>query len=117
MTTVDAVLSRCQELGVTLTPTERGTLKVRAEAPLPEDLLNTLKHHKKEILAEVLGRAAVFREQAERFIRHGLALPILALPEQKGDEGCVSCGSPVDRGRFRCPVCSLAVGLALDLKP
>ena len=116
MTTVHTVLARCRELGITITPTERGTLKVRAEAPLPEDLRGTLKRHKEEILAEVLGRTSVFREQAERFIRQGMALPILALPEHQGGDGCISCGVPVDRRRFRCPVCTLAAELALDVR-
>lgn len=116
MTTVHTVLARCRELGVTVTPTERGTLKVQAEAPLPEDLRNILKRHKQEILAEVGRRAAFFREQAETFIRQGLALPVLALPEHQSQDGCLSCGSPLETGRFRCAICALAVKMALDVK-
>lgn len=63
---------------------------------------------------EVLRRATIFREQAAAFIREGQALPILALPEQGGGQGCLSCGGPVERGHFRCEVCTLAVVLALD---
>ncbi len=111
------VLVRCRELGVTITPTERGTLKVQAEAPLPEDLRNTLKRHKQDILVEVTRRVAVFRNQAEVFIREGRALPILTLSEHQGREGCISCGNTVEGGCFRCSVCTLAVKLVLDGRP
>jgi len=114
LTTVHTVLARCRDLGVTIIPTERGTLKVQAEAPLPEDLRNTLKRHKQDILAEVTRRVAVFRNQAEVFIREGRALPILTLSEHQGRKGCISCGSSVDGGGYRCAVCALAVKLALE---
>lgn len=66
---------------------------------------------------EILRRAAVFREQAERFIRHGKALPILALSEHPGSDGCWSCGVQVEARHFRCELCALAVTLALDGRP
>ncbi|MBI3988181.1 MAG: hypothetical protein HY347_01045, partial [candidate division NC10 bacterium] len=56
---------------------------------------------------EVLRRAVLFREQANT----SGPIPLLVLPEHPGNEGCISCGSPVDSGHFRCPVCSLAVAL------
>ncbi len=68
----------------------------------------------RETIREVLRRAVVFREQANAFIRRGQALPILALPEHQGREGCISCGCSVDGGGFRCAVCALAVKLALE---
>lgn len=67
----------------------------------------------REALREILRRAGVFRRQAEEFIRHGRTLPILGLPEHEGDDGCLSCGAPIDPARFRCRVCAVAVNLAL----
>ena len=66
------------------------------------------------VVREVLLRAVLFREQAVAFIEEGRALPILALPEHQDSSGCLSCGAPVGQRRFRCPVCALAVNLALD---
>jgi hypothetical protein len=68
----------------------------------------------RETVKEILRRAAIFREQATRFIREGRALPTLALPEHQGLEGCQSCGNPLHGRRYRCDLCALAVGLALD---
>lgn len=66
---------------------------------------------------EILRRAAIFRDQAERFIRQGRLLPVLALPDHQGVDGCWSCGATVPPGHFRCEVCSLAVALALEGMP
>lgn len=67
---------------------------------------------------EILRRATVFREQAEQFIRQGRLLPVLALPEHQGLDGCASCGSPLAAGgRYRCELCALAVKLALEGVP
>lgn len=41
----------------------------------------------RETIREVLRRATILREQAQRFIRDGRALPILALPEHQGGTG------------------------------
>lgn len=71
----------------------------------------------REAVREILRRAAIFREQAARFIREGKALPILALPDHRAYDGCWSCGVTVEAGHFRCDVCSLAVNLALDGAP
>ena len=62
---------------------------------------------------EVLRRATIFREQAAAFIREGGAIPFLALPEHGQGDGCFSCGALVERGRFRCAICALAVTLVL----
>lgn len=107
-----AVLSEALALGgkVVFDPPDKPRLlvpkgwgaRVEAEAP-------TVK--------EVLRRASIFRAQAERFLRGGGALPLLALPEYLGYERgrCLSCGEPTDGGHYRCPVCVLAVALALDV--
>lgn len=70
----------------------------------------------RETVRKLLGRAALFREQARRFIHEGRPLPILALPEYGGEirGGCISCGDPAGPGPFRCAVCALAVRLALE---
>ena len=68
----------------------------------------------RETVKEVLRRAALFRQQA----RTPGPLPILALPGAPlSGPGCLSCGATVERGRFRCAVCALAVDLALEVKP
>ncbi len=50
MTAVEVILARCRELGVTLTPTEAGVLRVRAPMRPPLDLLEALRQFKGEIL-------------------------------------------------------------------
>ncbi|MGH7407870.1 MAG: hypothetical protein ACREKF_07685 [Candidatus Methylomirabilales bacterium] len=68
----------------------------------------------RETVREVLRRAALFRQQ----VRTPGPLPILALPEAPlNGPGCLSCGGTVERRRFRCAVCALAVDLALEVKP
>ena len=59
---------------------------------------------------EVMRRAVAFRGQAQT----PGPIPLLILPGHQGGEGCLSCGTPVERGHFRCEVCTLAVVLALD---
>ena len=75
----------------------------------PPSLHQALKADR-ETVKEILRRAAIFREQA----RTPGPLPLLALPEHQGRDGCLSCGTPIDRGRFRCKACTLAVKLALE---
>jgi hypothetical protein len=70
----------------------------------------------RETVKEILRRAAIFREQAEGFIRPGKALRVLALPGVERD-GCISCGAPLRGRRYRCEVCALAVRLALEGTP
>lgn len=50
MSDAQTLLARCQELGASLTPSSDGKLKVRAPAPLPEELQDELKRHKAEVL-------------------------------------------------------------------
>jgi hypothetical protein len=71
----------------------------------------------RETVKEILRRAAIFRDQAAQFIRHGEALPFLALPGRLEGDGCWSCGVLVEAGHFRCELCALAVALALEGKP
>ncbi|OGB93776.1 MAG: hypothetical protein A2Z31_05005 [candidate division NC10 bacterium RBG_16_65_8] len=62
---------------------------------------------------EVLRRAAIFRVQAEQFLREGRELPLLVLPEyQRTQEGCLSCGETIGPNGYRCPVCVMAITLA-----
>jgi hypothetical protein len=51
MSDVQTLLTRCLELGATLTPGPEGKLKIQAPAPLPEELRQELKQRKPEILA------------------------------------------------------------------
>ena len=66
---------------------------------------------------EILRRAAIFREQADRFVRSGGLLPILTLTAEDTGGGCISCGEGRCGNRYRCAVCTLAVKLALEGKP
>lgn len=67
---------------------------------------------------EILRRAAIFRAQAESFIREGRLLPPLALPGAPNlRDRCLSCGGDLEGNTWRCPVCTLAVRIALDLPP
>ena len=50
MSDVQTLLARCQELGATLAPGPDGKLKVRAPAPLPEELREELRQRKAEVL-------------------------------------------------------------------
>jgi hypothetical protein len=63
---------------------------------------------------EVLRRAAIFHQQAERFIRRGGVLPVLALPDCPAGP-CASCGSDLDGNRYRCSICVTAVNVALGV--
>src|SRR5437762_3739001 len=54
MSDVQTLLARCRELGAEFTPAANGRLKVRAPAPLPEELQEALKQHKGEILTLLL---------------------------------------------------------------
>lgn len=51
MNNVEMLLLRCRELGAEFTPAPEGKLKVKAPAPLPEDLRDALKQRKAEVLA------------------------------------------------------------------
>ncbi len=51
MSDVQTLLARCRELGAEFTPSPDGKLKVKAPAPLPEELRQELKRRKCEVLA------------------------------------------------------------------
>ncbi len=51
MSDVVILLARCRELGAEFTPTTDSKLRVRARAPLPEELREELRQHKAEVLA------------------------------------------------------------------
>jgi hypothetical protein len=78
----------------------------------PPSLHDAIKADR-ETVKEILRRAAILRKAATT---HG-PCPILALPEHPGGGGCLSCGDPVTGGHFRCPLCALAVALALEGRP
>lgn len=50
MSDVVILLARCRELGAVFTTTPDGKLKVKAPAPLPEELRQQLKRCKNEVL-------------------------------------------------------------------
>jgi hypothetical protein len=51
MTDIQTLLTRCRELGAEFISGPGGKLKVRALAPLPEDLQEQLRQHKSDVLA------------------------------------------------------------------
>ena len=83
---------------------------------VPTAELSTRLLEQKATVREILRRAIIFRTQAERFLRHGGRLPRLALPAAPSGP-CLACGGPLDGGRGRCPVCALAVTIALGGRP
>ena len=50
MSDVQALLTRCRELGAEFIPQPNGKLKVKAPAPLPENLRQELRRRKPEVL-------------------------------------------------------------------
>jgi hypothetical protein len=88
----------------------------RPKLILPKGVRERLEADR-ETIREVLRRAAIFRGQANVFIRGGRLLPVLALPDRPEGEGCWSCGQPAPSRRYRCDVCGLAVALALGGNP
>jgi hypothetical protein len=48
---VRTLLSQCQALGAEFSPQPDGRWKVKAPAPLPEELREQLRQHKAEVLA------------------------------------------------------------------
>jgi hypothetical protein len=81
----------------------------------PRSLHDAIKADR-ETVKEILRRGAILRAQAERFIRHGGPLPILALPDAPPGP-CISCGGDLAGGWYRCPMCALAVRVALGGRP
>jgi len=51
MSDVQTLLTLCRELGAEFIPGPDGKLKVRAPAPLPEELREQLRQRKSELLA------------------------------------------------------------------
>ncbi len=84
----------------------------RPKLILPKGVRERLEPDR-EAIREVLRRAALFREQVGR----PGPWPILALPGREEGDGCLSCGAKIDRDRFRCELCALAVRLALEERP
>jgi len=69
---------------------------------------------------ELLSRAVIFRDQAERWATSGrLGVPLLALPDAPPTRlgACISCGAPIaGSSTWRCGLCREAVELALGLR-
>ncbi len=85
----------------------------RPRLEVPEPLAGPLRRHA-AALREVLGRAAILRQQASALS----PVPILTLPGvAAGPDECLSCGVAVMHGLFRCPTCQVAVAFALDIRP
>src|SRR5437870_5814491 len=83
-------------------------------APQWLDLLRERPEQEGAELREVLRRAAVFRGQLE-LSGDGPIIPYLILPDVPPPRlgACISCGIAL-QGSWRCPVCLLAVYIALD---
>lgn len=95
-----------------------GRVDFTAPAPrlfAPKALVAEVAAHGPEV-REVLRRAAIFRAEVGRFIRDGGVPPLLTLPDHPQGP-CVSCGADLDGNRYRCPVCVLAVNLAVEGRP
>ena len=60
---VQSLLSRCRELGIRLSPTADGQLKVRAPGPLPDALRSELKRRKAEVLSSLNNQETAFLGQ------------------------------------------------------
>lgn len=50
MSNIETLLAQCRELGATFTPGPGDRLKIKAPAPLPEELWEELRQHKAEVL-------------------------------------------------------------------
>ena len=61
MSDVQTLLARCRELGAELAPGPDGRLKVKAPAPLPEELQEELKRRRGEVLALLLSTPLLCR--------------------------------------------------------
>lgn len=68
MSDVQTLLARCRELGAELTPTSHGTLKVKAPAPLPDELQAQLRQRKAEVLALLIPSRPYLTEHGELII-------------------------------------------------
>lgn len=68
MNPVSALLARCRELGAEFFPQPDGKLKVRAPAPLPEDLCEELQQRKAEVLAFLTNPRPYINDRGELII-------------------------------------------------
>ena len=84
----------------------------RPRLQLPKGVRERLETDR-DMVREVLRRAVLFREQA---LTPG-PWPLLVLPGNTREDGCLSCGAETEPGHFRCELCSLAVTLALEERP
>jgi hypothetical protein len=78
------------------------------------NLLREQPERERAQLREVLKRAALFRQQLE-LAGDGPIIPYMILPDIPSPRlgACISCGVAV-QGSWRCPVCLMAVYIALD---
>lgn len=60
MSLVQTLLARCHAFGAELIPTQHGTLKITAPAPLPEELQRELRQRKGEVLAMLIKSGPVW---------------------------------------------------------
>lgn len=92
MNVVD-LLTRCQDHGATLTPEPDGTLNITAPSPLPDDLMEGLRHHKRAILAAL----------------QGYTIPS---PAEVADsmEACLCLGQRLRRGQIQAVRCGITGG-------
>jgi TubC N-terminal docking domain len=98
---VHSLLARCRELGAEFTPTPDGKIKVRAPAPLPDELRQELKQRKSEILT-LLTRPAMptgrLAEQRELF-QPRRSVPPPASPSADADYWTQRCNAVLDQWR------------------
>ncbi len=118
---VEQVLTQVLEAGGRLIPDPQ-----RPRLLVPPALKPLVAEHREAIRAllrvapveeaatkEFLRRVAIMRDQA----KNPGPSPILALPDRKEGDGCLSCGAPVRTAEFRCELCALVVHLVLDKTP
>src|SRR2546422_10633478 len=84
--TVDALISRCHALGVTLAPGPAGRLRVSPPGALPEELREELKRCKAEVLT-LLEAVTWLREKLTPGPRHIAPLIVEWVGERDGATG------------------------------
>ena len=103
-----------------------GKIRVRTPNPLPDDLRESLRKHKEEVLAvlerlephpltpEVLYRVRVFHDQLNQRPR---PVPFFCLPDMIPQFGtCLSCGNELPQGnKIRCGLCVRAAHIVLEV--
>ncbi|MDO8532658.1 MAG: hypothetical protein Q7T26_10950 [Dehalococcoidia bacterium] len=87
-----AVLAECQKLGATFR-VEGDTLRVRAPAPLPGEMLAVLRQHKAEVLAHLRAGATGVSQAAPPSLADALeAMLALGQRLKRGEIAAVRCG-------------------------